>query len=40
MNMKEYLRAFDMIIQAFKAGCISEEYAREQIRILNEEILR
>lgn len=36
-NIREYRRAFEMIIQAVNAGIISEEDAREQIRQLNEQ---
>jgi len=35
--MKGYQRAFEMIIQAFKAGVLSEDDARVFIRDLNKE---
>jgi len=37
MTEKEYIRAFEMIIQAYNAGIISEQDARACIERLNHE---
>jgi hypothetical protein len=40
MSKEEYKRTFQMIIQAYEAGIISEQEAREIIKMLNRAFKR